>query len=194
MTLPQSQRRSLILGGVKSGKSGHAEQLADTCSKVPGSNVVLIATAMARDDEEMRQRIERHKSARNKNWLVIEEPLALSTELSKVDQAATDKGDSVCIVIDCLTLWITNLLLSTDEGRFRQEIDYFQESVSKCQSRLIIVSNETNMGVTPMGELSRRFCDEVGLLHQALGQICDNVTLMVAGIPLIVKNNTHSVP
>lgn len=193
MTSPQSQRRSLILGGVKSGKSGHAERLADACSKVPGSNVVLIATATARD-EEMRKRIERHRGSRNKNWLVIEEPLALSTALSKADQAASDAGVSACIVIDCLTLWVTNLLLNNDEGHFRQEIDSFQQSVSKCQSRLIIVSNETNMGVTPMGELSRRFCDEIGLLHQALGKICDNVTLMVAGIPLIVKKNTHSEP
>lgn len=187
MTLPAPPRRSLILGGVKSGKSNHAERLAESYSETSTDTVVLIATATAEDDE-MQKRIERHQKVRNPGWMVIEEPVHLALALRQADREKTDPGGHHCIVIDCLTLWVTNLLMQTDETLLRQEVDDFQQSVIACQSRLIMVSNETNLGITPMGELSRRFCDEIGLLHQALGHTCDHVAMMVAGIAVNIKN------
>jgi len=186
MTKLTNPYRSLVLGGVKSGKSRYAEQLATNYCADGAGGVTLIATAHAGDDE-MRARIERHKAERDKDWLVIEEPNALGSALARADQSAAYSVGSSCIVIDCLTLWITNLLMKSDEKLLMREIDSFMKSVVCCQSRLIMVSNETNMGITPMGELSRQFCDETGLLHQALGRNCDHVCLMAAGIALDIK-------
>ncbi|MFK7995570.1 MAG: bifunctional adenosylcobinamide kinase/adenosylcobinamide-phosphate guanylyltransferase [Granulosicoccus sp.] len=190
MTVNAHMHRSLILGGVKSGKSGYAERLADAYSKEHSHQVILIATATALDDE-MRKRINRHKVDRNKQWLVVEEPLAVASAIAAADQTIANDESRPCIVIDCLTLWVTNLLMKSDETFLRQEIGAFQQSVKACQSRLIMVSNETNMGVTPMGELSRRFCDETGLLHQNLGQICEHIALVVAGNSLNIKGHSH---
>ncbi|MFK7859527.1 MAG: bifunctional adenosylcobinamide kinase/adenosylcobinamide-phosphate guanylyltransferase [Granulosicoccus sp.] len=191
MTVLLPPHRSLILGGVKSGKSRHAECLADACSRQDAAQVILIATATAKD-AEMQQRIDRHKKERNKSWAVLEEPLALANALNQATGDNAGPAEQNCIVIDCLTLWVTNLLLQSDDELLRQEIDDFKQAVKSCRSRLIIVSNETNLGITPMGELSRRFCDETGLLHQALGQICEDVALMVAGIPMNIKKTGPS--
>jgi len=182
--------RSLILGGVKSGKSSYAERMAKAYAKSEGADVTLIATARA-GDKEMQARIERHKADRDKQWRLVEEPLMLADALNTIDQRTIKPGRCQCIVIDCLTMWVTNLLMQQDDNVLRMEIDNFQRSVQHCRSRLIIVSNETNLGVTPMGELSRRFCDEAGLLHQALGQSCDHVVLMVAGISLTIKESAQ---
>ena len=188
MTSPAPAYRSLVLGGVKSGKSNQAVRLAERYSNVNSCPVILIATATA-GDNEMLDRIEKHKQDRNPEWLVVEEPLQLGAALYKADRERTVNGGHQCIVIDCLTLWMTNLLMQSDEVALRQNIDNFHQAVESCQSRLIIVSNETNMGITPMDQLSRRFCDEVGMLHQEVGQICDDVVLMVAGIAIDVKKN-----
>lgn len=181
-----SQRKTLILGGVKSGKSGLAENLAHQHEQRTGASVTFIATATAHD-QEMEQRIERHKADRHQHWTVCEEPLKLAEVLTHTDQHYLQTHTDGCIIIDCLTLWVTNLLMHPDGDYMRQEIMGFQGAVKHCKSRLIIVSNETNMGVTPLGELSRQYCDEVGLLHQSLGAELDDVMLMVAGIPLTVK-------
>ena len=189
MSSAQCHYRSLILGGVKSGKSDHALQLADDYTLGNGRAVTFIATATA-GDEAMSRRIARHKSERNPQWHCIEEPLALARTLANVDSSAVRSDHNSCIVIDCLTLWITNLLMLEDQDRLEQEIAQFESAVIQCSTRLIIVSNETNMGVTPLSDLARRFCDETGLLHQKLGRICEHVALMVAGIPLVIKD-TH---
>ncbi|MGQ7847912.1 bifunctional adenosylcobinamide kinase/adenosylcobinamide-phosphate guanylyltransferase [Granulosicoccus sp. 3-233] len=162
--------KSLILGGVKSGKSRHAEQLA-TDSGLP---VTVIATATA-DDTGMQARIARHQAERNPQWQLVEEPLLLG-------RAITGVNTQHCVLVDCLTLWLTNLLMLENEATLRQELQALQTAVDTCGSRLIMVSNETSMGIVPMGELSRRYCDEAGLLHQAMAQRCDEVVLMVAGL------------
>ncbi len=180
------QQKSLILGGVKSGKSGLAERLAHQYEKREVASVSFIATATAYD-QEMEQRIARHKADRPEHWAVTEEPLKLAEALTHIEHGYAQTQSAGCIVIDCLTLWVTNLLMHPDSDYLRQEMVDFQHSIQQCASRLIIVSNETNMGVTPLGELSRRYCDEVGLLHQWLGKELDTVTLMVAGIPLSIK-------
>ena len=168
--------KTLILGGVRSGKSRLAERLALE-SKLP---VSYIATATALD-EEMRRRIASHQERRPVTWQVIEEPIKLA-------QALTDSArPGHLIIVDCLTLWITNLLTDKDPTIFKSEQKAFLSVISALPGKVILVSNETNMGVTPLGELSRRYCDEAGFLHQELAKRCDHVTLTIAGIPLMLK-------
>lgn len=168
--------RHLILGGVKSGKSRHAEQLAHTS----GLAVVYVATAQVRD-EEMRARVARHRARRPAQWQVIEARHDLAAVLQR--EARADR----CILVDCLTLWFTQLLCEADETVLRNERQSLLEVLPGLPGKIILVSNETNMGIVPLGELSRRYCDEMGRLHQQLGAICERVTLLVAGLPLSVK-------
>ena len=168
--------KTLILGGVRSGKSRLAERLAHE-SKLP---VTYIATATGLD-EEMRQRIALHQERRPENWQVIEEPIKLAKVLT------THAKPGHFIIVDCLTLWITNLLTDKDTTIFESERAAFLSIIPTVPGTIILVSNETNMGVTPLGELSRRYCDEAGYLHQELAQKCEQVALTIAGIPLIVK-------
>ncbi len=166
---------SLILGGVKSGKSGYAEKLASSSS----GPVCVIATAMA-GDAEMADRIKHHQLNRNPAWRVLEIPLELGSAVSTVP------GET-CLIVDCLTLWLTNLLVADDEALFNAQRERFLSAVRFRQGPLILVSNETNMGIVPLGKLSRRYCDEVGLLHQELATLSDEVVLMVAGLPHHLK-------
>lgn len=162
--------KTLILGGVKSGKSRYAESLA-SCSYNP---VCFIATAQAHDTE-MLTRIERHKAGRDSQWQVIEEPLRLAKALSQADS-------NQCVIVDCLTLWMSNLLMLENDHFLAEQQQALLEAAANMSNRLIFVSNETNMGVMPLGELTRRYCDEMGLLHQQLAAQCDSVVLMVAGL------------
>lgn len=166
---------TLILGGVRSGKSRLAERLAIESQ----SPVTYIATAAAQDDE-MRKRIATHRKQRPDHWQVIEEPIKLAAALSNVTAEH-------CILLDCLTLWLTNLLLADDSALFVQERTAFLTVLPKIKNRMLIVSNETNMGIVPMGALSRRYCDEAGQLHQEIAQQCEQVILTVAGLPHILK-------
>lgn len=168
--------KTLILGGIKSGKSRLAETLATDSALA----VTVIATATA-DDDEMRLRIAKHRSSRPALWHVIEEPFAVGSELDALNQGGT------CVVLDCLTLWLSNLLSAGDERRFEHERSSLLAAVNQFQGRLILVSNETSMGIVPMGELTRRYCDEAGLLHQKLATLCDEVVLVVAGLPQVLK-------
>ncbi len=168
--------KELILGGVRSGKSRLAEQHAQQS----GLAVTYIATATAQD-EEMRARIAHHQASRPVHWQLVEEPIALAAALQR--HAAADH----CLLVDCLTLWLTNLLCLENEARLRQETGALLEALPKLPGQIIFVSNETGMGVVPLGELTRRYCDEAGRLHQAVAARCDQVILIVAGLPLIVK-------
>lgn len=179
--------KHLVLGGVKSGKSKFAETTAELLhSERSYSAITLVATAQALDDE-MSQRIRRHKDERSSSWRVVEEPLYLSRILCKQSRV------NEVLVIDCLTLWITNLLMLEDEQMLDKEISSFIESVDKFEGTLILVSNETNMGIMPLGELSRRYCDLAGNLHKSLATLCDKVDLIVAGLSLPLKpsNQCH---
>jgi len=171
--------KRLVLGGVKSGKSRFAENLATDIS----DKVTVIATATARDDE-MALRIARHQETRPSGWSTLEEPLHLGEMLRSIN-------DADVVVIDCLTLWLTNLLIHSDQNLLSLEIDDFEQAVKAFKFPLILVSNETNMGIVPLGELSRKYCDQVGLLHQRLAKACDQVELIVAGLPLTLKPHSH---
>jgi adenosylcobinamide kinase/adenosylcobinamide-phosphate guanylyltransferase len=168
--------KALILGGVRSGKS----QLAEEMAAATGGTVGYIATARAGDDA-MRQRIEAHRVRRPDSWGCYEEPLCLARVLR--EQARADR----CLLVDCLSLWLTNLLLDEDSTRIDREIDDLLAFLPECPGELLFVSTESNLGVVPMGELSRQYCDRLGLLHQDVARICDRVILTVAGLPHYLK-------
>ena len=168
--------KTLILGGVRSGKSRLAEKRATQCA-LP---VAYVATATA-GDHEMRERIAHHQASRPGHWSLIEEPLALA------DVLTTNAAVSACLLVDCLTLWLTNLLLCDDPGRLVREREALLRVLRDLPGEIILVSNETGLGVVPMGELTRRYCDVAGRLHQDLALLCDNVILTVAGLPLTLK-------
>jgi adenosylcobinamide kinase/adenosylcobinamide-phosphate guanylyltransferase len=166
----------LILGGARSGKSRLAERLAAES----GLAVVYLATSQALDGE-MSSRIREHRERRPAHWGLIEEPLQLARVLR--EQA----GDGRCLLVDCLTLWLTNLLMLDDPQRLLAERNALLEALVELPGRIIFVSNETGLGVVPMGELSRRYVDEAGWLHQALAERCERVVFTVAGLPMILK-------
>lgn len=165
--------KHLILGGARSGKSRYAE----ACAVDSGKARVYVATATA-GDNEMRQRIAIHKQRREGDWQVIEEPLYLADTLTQIDSAEN------VVVLDCLTLWLSNCLANNCVDREKQKLlDIFMS----LQADIFIVSNEVGSGVVPLGKLSREFVDYSGWLHQELGKICDKVSLIVAGFPLSLK-------
>lgn len=166
----------LILGGARSGKSRLAEQTAINTQLA----VTYVATAQALDPE-MQSRIEHHQNQRPAHWSLVEEPLYLAKALQKIDRP------NQIILVDCLTLWLTNLLLLDDQSVQQLECEQLLKVLPTLESEIILVSNETGLGVVPLGEISRRFVDEAGRLHQALGQIADKVVFCVAGFPMILK-------
>ncbi|MGY2290255.1 bifunctional adenosylcobinamide kinase/adenosylcobinamide-phosphate guanylyltransferase [Pseudomonas sp. SDO528_S397] len=166
----------LILGGARSGKSRLAEKLASESARA----VVYIATSQPLDGE-MNARVAQHRQRRPAEWGLIEEPL----ELARVLRETAAPGR--CLLVDCLTLWLTNLLMLEDPGRLAREREALLDSVGTLAGDIIFVSNETGLGVVPLGELTRRYVDEAGWLHQALAERCQRVVLTVAGLPLTLK-------
>ena len=165
----------LVTGGARSGKSALAERIAGQFD-MPR---IYIATATAGDDE-MKNRIARHREMRGPGWLTVEETLDLAGALARTD------GQGVRLV-DCLTLWLTNLLMLDDAERLAAEREALLNCLATLPGEIIFVSNETGMGVVPLGELTRRYVDEAGWLHQALAERCQRVVLTVAGLPLTLK-------
>ena len=166
----------LILGGARSGKS----RLAETLAAGSGCAVTYIATSQPLD-LEMNDRVRHHRERRPADWGVIEEPLALARVLRESARADT------WLLVDCLTLWLTNLLMLEDPQRLIAERDALLACLTALPGEIIFVSNETGMGVVPLGELTRRYVDEAGWLHQALAERCERVVLTVAGLPLTLK-------
>ena len=144
--------------------------------------VTLIATATAQDDE-MRQRIERHRAHRPRDWIVIEEPVLLAAALQRTC------APTHTVIVDCLTLWLTNLLCGEDQGALPRESAQLLEALPRLRGDCILVSNEVGFGIIPASPLARRFADEAGTLHQLLGALCDRVILMAAGLPLTIKGS-----
>jgi adenosylcobinamide kinase/adenosylcobinamide-phosphate guanylyltransferase len=192
----------LVLGGARSGKSHFAEQAAIES----GNDVVYIATATVYDDE-MQQRINRHIDDRPVHWLTVEEPLLLAQVLKQ------HAGNDTCLLVDCLTLWLTNVLMAEqgssidaedtsaesrhEAGQDKSSLDvkslaeYKKEllvTLAGLSGQVVLVSNEVGQGIVPMGALSRRFVDEAGWLHQDIARIANKVTLVVAGLPMALKS------
>jgi len=170
----------LVLGGARSGKSRYAEQQAQNS----GLQVVYIATAEA-GDEEMTARIQHHRHRRPENWRTVEESMLLADCIRQ--WAAPDR----CLLIDCLTLWLSNVLFD-HQGQL--QLPFFQQqraellaALQECRQRIILVSNEVGLGVVAADAMTRRFVDEAGFLHQELAQLCDRVVLVTAGLPQQLK-------
>lgn len=169
--------RNLVLGGIRSGKTALAEQLA----REAGDAVVYVATATA-GDEEMAQRVKRHAQSRPRHWLLAEEPLRLGGVLAGYGGQASPPF----LLVDCMSLWVSNLLFA-GEATFGHEREAFLEALRHYPGRVAIVSNEVGLGTIGMDPLTRRFCDELGWLNQALADTCDRVVMSVAGLPLWLK-------
>lgn len=165
--------KHLILGGARSGKSRFAEQ----CARDTGKQLCYLATAEARDGE-MAQRIAHHRARRDDAWHLREEPLSLGAALGELD----DPGR--CILIDCLTLWLSNCLAT---GQWQATRADFLDVLPTLQADVVLVSNEVGQGIVPLGELNRQFVDESGWLHQEVAGLCERVTLVTAGLPLALK-------
>jgi len=164
----------LVLGGARSGKSRYAQHLAETS----GARPVLIATAQAHD-AEMRARIARHAAERGPNWTVVEEPHALAKALAREAQPGR------VVVVDCATLWLSNLMLrEADLAKASAEL---AGALKVLGGPAILVSNEVGGGIVPENALARRFRDAQGSLNQALAGVCEAVVLMQAGIPVRIK-------
>ncbi len=167
---------SLILGGARSGKSALAERWA-TAS---GRQVTYIATARS-GDEEMAARIAHHRARRPSTWACVEAPASLAATLLR------HAGEDRCLLVDCLTLWLSNLLIDGEGAMFEREYDALLATLPGLPGDILLVSNEVGCGIVPMGALSRRFVDEAGRLHQALARACDRVVFVAAGLPLALK-------
>lgn len=167
--------RMLILGGARSGKSRHAESLGFQS----GLEVVYVATAWA-GDGEMAERIRHHRERRPSHWLTVEEPCALAAAL-RVHAAA-----GRFLLVDCLTLWLSNLLAEED-GRFQHERQALLDTLPSLPGTVCLVSNEVGQGIVPLNPLARRFVDEAGWLHQDLAAICERVIWVAAGLPQMLK-------
>lgn len=168
--------QTLILGGARSGKSALAERLATAT----GLEVVYIATSQP-GDGEMSERIVHHRARRPAHWGCVEEPLALASALR-----SNARPDRV-LLVDCLTLWLSNLLGDADATRVIAERDALLATLPALPGDVLFVSNEVGLGIVPMGALTRRFVDEAGRLHQSLAVRCDRVLFVAAGLPLTLK-------
>jgi len=178
--------RELILGGSRSGKSLLAERRAAES----GLRVVYVATAQALDDE-MASRIAHHQARRRSDWVLVEEALDLAGVLRR--NAAAD----ACVLVDCLTLWLSNLLLAAADERpelpaaasprFEDAVRALVEVLPQLPGQIVLVSNEVGSGIVPVAALARRFADEQGRLNQRVAALCERVTLVVAGLPLALK-------
>lgn len=174
----------LILGGARSGKSRHAEALIEI---EPGP-WCYIATAQAYD-EEMRDRIRQHRDRRGDGWHTIEAPMALGDSLSTCDPEQP-------VLVDCLTLWLTNLMLADGSGsagavdRVAAAVEELFDALDRRHGKTVLVSNEVGLGIVPENRLARAFRDEAGRLHRKLAERAQSVHFLVAGIPMIVKEPT----
>jgi len=167
----------LILGGARSGKSHYAEKTAHLLNAQNYNDALLyLATATAGDDE-MRARIEHHQERRGSEWRLHEEPI----EIAQVIESASS---TTTVLIDCLTLWLSNCLHQDVWPRKRDDL---LRSLSATQANVVMVSNEVGSGIIPLGKLSRRFVDESGWLHQEIARIATHVTLVVAGLDTPLK-------
>ncbi|WP_420822870.1 bifunctional adenosylcobinamide kinase/adenosylcobinamide-phosphate guanylyltransferase [Sphingomonas solaris] len=173
-TLERPDRMLLVLGGARSGKSRHAQHIAEGC----GGALVFIATAQA-FDTEMEDRIARHRSDRDARWRTVEAPLDLAGAI-----AAADAEDTVMLV-DCLTLWASNLLLGTADAEAATEA--LVAAMAASRGRIILVSNEVGLGIVPDNALARRFRDLAGTINQRVAAAADRVHFIAAGLPLILK-------
>ena len=174
----EGSRVTFVFGGARSGKSRFSQKLGES---VPGKRL-FIATAQPLDDE-MKKRIESHRTSRGKNWATIEEPLEIS-------KAIRENGNEYpLILIDCLTIWISNLLerFGGDEEKILEEVRSIEEAIKESDGRFIVVSNEVGMGIVPENKMARQFRELLGIVNQRMAELSDRVILMASGVPMVLK-------
>ena len=166
-----------VTGGCRSGKSRYALDYANRHF----SRKIYLATCEALD-EEMAQRIERHKKTRGPEWQTVEEPIEIADRIRQYQDRAE------VILLDCITLWLSNLLMKWDlDSKIMDEAQRMIDVIGQTQTSLIIVSNEVGMGIVPADPLSRRFRDLSGMISQNIAEVADSVVFMVSGIPMFLK-------
>jgi adenosylcobinamide kinase/adenosylcobinamide-phosphate guanylyltransferase len=169
---------TLVIGGCRSGKSAHALKLAD---QIEGRPKIFVATCVPLD-REMQQRIDLHKKERGKEWKTIEAPLNVPEVLT------THAANAKIILIDCLTLWVSNLLFENEDPKFiKEQGGKLALSVQNCACPVIIVTNEVGLGIVPDNRLARLFRDAAGAVNQLLAAACQQVVMTVAGIAVTIK-------
>jgi len=182
----------LILGGARSGKSSFAEKQAKQSEESGQSQVYYLATAQSLDGE-MSARIKQHQAQRPDHWPLIESPIALANAIEKlVLKHQNEHATSITVLVDCLTLWLTNCLCSSEKKSWQQEkqalLKLLADFEQNNEVNLLLVSNEVGHGIVPMGELSREFVDQAGWLHQEIAEIATQVDFIMAGIALSLKS------
>lgn len=178
---------TFVLGGARSGKSVHAEQLA-TGSALP---VTYIATARVADDAEFSARIAHHRERRPAHWQLFEAGVDLAGAVTQSD------APGHCILVDCLTLWLANLLCPPEGDalpidRYHAHVAALEAALVNTQGKVIVVSNEIGLGVVPLGAATRLYVDELGRLNQRIAALSTQATMMVAGLPLALKTASHA--
>jgi adenosylcobinamide kinase / adenosylcobinamide-phosphate guanylyltransferase len=173
--------KMLILGGCRSGKSRFAEQWVSNHFL----RKVFIATLQPSADPEMEWRIAQHRRERDNDWQTVEEPLNLVATLAQLQD-----GKMEAVLVDCLTLWLSNLLLhGMDDRNIQQEVLRLREALQLSKLPVVLVANEVGLGVVPEHQLGRRFRDLAGWTNQRLAEICEPVLFMAAGLPLVLKGS-----
>ena len=172
------KHRIFILGGCRSGKSGYA---LETAQRLAAKNNVFIATCIPHDDE-MKQRVERHQKERKQSWETLEAPLLLPEAIAETSLRAD------VIIVDCLTLWVSNLLMESAQAeKIEMQIPQLTDAIINAACHLILVSNEVGQGIVPENKLARQFRDLVGYVNQAVAGCVEEVVWSVAGIPVKIK-------
>jgi adenosylcobinamide kinase / adenosylcobinamide-phosphate guanylyltransferase len=169
----------LVTGGARSGKSRYAEQRAAEL----GSRLLYVATAEAKD-EEMAQRVAEHKKRRGNDWAVVEEPVEL------IEALLARRGQTDCALVDCLTLWLSNLLIWHDGKYVEEKLEQLLDALPQLDFHVIFVTNEVGWGIVPDNSLARQFRDLAGWANQRIAAAASEIILTVAGVPLIVKKGT----
>ncbi|MFC1524104.1 bifunctional adenosylcobinamide kinase/adenosylcobinamide-phosphate guanylyltransferase [Thermodesulfobacteriota bacterium] len=178
MRVSEEVTRVLVLGGCRSGKSKYSEQWA----REGFDRKVLIATLDIGTDEEMRRRVQLHRQSRGAGWVTVEQPVDVAGAVMAHQQ------DTDVILIDCLTLWITNLMLQNmSDEEIEHEVEQLVTVVGSSQSSVVLVANEVGLGIVPESAMGRRFRDLAGWTNQQFGAMCDQVVFMAAGIPQFLK-------
>lgn len=170
--------KKLVVGGCRSGKSRYAEQWVEDNF----TDRVYVATMTAMDDVEMDHRVTLHRERRGSGWRTLEEPLELVGLLTDHD------GRAGVFLVDCLTMWITNLLMrDLSDTAVEAEVDRLAAAVAAMTTPVVLVANEVGLGIVPESPLGRRFRDLAGWTNQRMAMVCDQVVLVAAGLPLRLK-------
>lgn len=178
MVYALKKKITFVIGGCRSGKSSFA---LDQANKVAKKDKYFIATSQPLDPE-MEKRVEKHQKERGKDWQTIEEPVLIHEIVNEYS------GKAHVILIDCLTLWLSNLLYhSYDTDGILEILNQFEKAILRCECPVFLVSNEVGQGIVPENKLAREFRDLAGMIHQRMAKLSDRVVMTVAGIAVEIK-------